>query len=75
MDGLFYSNKKLSIALMVGLTIAAAAAITISFSYNVTAAVITTSSSLNKATQVQVGGGDPTNPLFGYKPQNVEIKA
>ena len=43
--------------------------ISISFNYNATASVTTTSSA-----RVQVGGGTLTNPLFGYTPQNVEIK-
>jgi plastocyanin len=43
-------------------------AIFISFSYNAIASVTTPSIG------VQVGGGSLTNPLFGYTPQNVEIK-
>ena len=43
-------------------------AIFISFSYNATASVSTS------FVGVQVGGGALTNPLFGYTPQNVEIK-
>lgn len=49
--------------------IVSAVAISISFSYNVTAAVTTA-----PAVGVQVGGGSLTNPLFGYTPENVEIK-
>jgi hypothetical protein len=43
-------------------------AIFISFSYNATASVTTPSIG------VQVGGGSLTNPLFGYTPQDLEIK-
>ncbi|HXX96337.1 MAG TPA: plastocyanin/azurin family copper-binding protein [Candidatus Bathyarchaeia archaeon] len=43
-------------------------AILISFSYNATASVATPSIG------VQVGGGSLTNPLFGYTPQDVQIK-
>jgi plastocyanin len=50
--------------------IVSAVAISILFSYNAKAAVPTTS----PAVGVQVGGGNPTYPLFGYTPQNVNIK-
>jgi plastocyanin len=40
----------------------------ISFTHNATASVTTSSIG------VQVGGGSPTNPLFGYTPQDVQIK-
>ena len=70
MYGLFYNSKIVSIAVIAAFIIAAAA-ISISFNHNARAIITTTS---NASTQVVVGGGDPTNPLFGYKPQNVEIK-
>jgi plastocyanin len=71
MYGLSHENKMISIAVVVGLIAVAAmaASISIPFSYNAIAVTPT-----KVSTQVQVGGGDPTNPLFGYKPQNVEIK-
>lgn len=72
MYGLFYKSKVVSMALIATL-IVAATAISISFSHNTIAITAPTSDS-NTSTRVQVGGGDPTNPLFGYKPQNVTIK-
>jgi plastocyanin len=72
MHGLFCNSKIASIAVIAGLIIAAVAAvISISFSHSAIAVVNT----ISNASKVQVGGGDPTNPLFGYKPENVEIKA
>jgi plastocyanin len=68
MIGASHKNKMVSIALSLGF-IVSVVAISISFSYNATASVTTTSSA-----RVQVGGGTLTNPLFGYTPQNVEIK-
>jgi plastocyanin len=69
MIGASSKNKMVNIALPLGF-IVGVVAISISFSYNAIASVRTPSS-----VGVQVGGGDPTNPLFGYIPQNVEIKA
>ncbi len=68
MIGVSHKNKMVSIALSLGF-IVSVVAISISFNYNATASVTTTSSA-----RVQVGGGTLTNPLFGYTPQNVEIK-
>jgi len=69
MIGASRKNKMVNSALSLGF-IVSVVAISISFSYNAIASVRTPSS-----VGVQVGGGDPTNPLFGYIPQNVEIKA
>jgi plastocyanin len=69
MIGASYRNKNVGIAVVLG-SIVSVLAISISFSYNATAAVTTTPS-----VGVQVGGGTLSNPLFGYTPQNVEIKA
>jgi len=69
MIGASYRNKNVGIAVVLG-SIVSVLAISISFSYNATAAVTTTPS-----VGVQVGGGSLSNPLFGYTPQNVEIKA
>lgn len=69
MIGASYKNKKVGIAVVLG-SIVGVLAISISFSYNATAAVTTTPS-----VGVQVGGGSLSNPLFGYTPQNVGIKA
>ena len=63
-----YKNKMASIGFVLGF-IVSVVAISISFSYEVTAAVTTTAT-----VGVQVGGGSLANPLFGYTPQNVEIK-
>ena len=64
----WYKNKKVGIAVVLG-SIVGVLAISISFSYNATAAVTAIGAA------VQVGGGSLSNPLFGYTPQNVEIKA
>ncbi|PWU79862.1 MAG: hypothetical protein DLM72_15315 [Candidatus Nitrosopolaris wilkensis] len=70
MSGLSRKNKMVSIVFVVVLLATLAVAISISFTYNVRAAVTKTTVD----TQVQVGGGSLSNPLFGYTPQNVEIK-
>lgn len=62
MYGLFYKSKVVSMALIATL-IVAATAISISFSHNTIAITAPTSDS-NTSTRVQVGGGDPTNPLW-----------
>jgi plastocyanin len=64
-----YRNKNVGIAIVLG-SIVGVLVISISFSYNATAAVTKPHS-----VRVQVGGGSVSNPLFGYTPQNVEIKA
>ena len=46
--------------------------IPILFSYTATAAAVSTTPTA--AAAVQVGGGNLTNPLFGYKPQEVSVK-
>jgi plastocyanin len=57
-----------ALAFIVSLT-----AIPILFSYSPTAAVAVSTTPASAAT-VQVGGGNLTNPLFGYKPQAVNVK-
>ena len=66
MIGASYKNKKVGTAFVLG-SLVGVLAISISFSYNATAAETT-------SVGVQVGGGSLSNPLFGYTPQNVEIK-
>jgi plastocyanin len=67
MIGTSHKNKMALITLSSVFTVGVLA-IFISFSYNATASVSTS------FVGVQVGGGTLTNPLFGYTPQNVEIK-
>ena len=67
MMGASHKNKTALITLFSVFTVGVLA-IFISFSYNATASVSTS------FVGVQVGGGTLTNPLFGYTPQNVEIK-
>ena len=66
MIGASYKNKKVGTAFVLG-SLVGVLAISISFSYNATTAETT-------SVGVQVGGGSLSNPLFGYTPQNVEIK-
>jgi len=67
MMGASHKNKMALITLSSVFTVGVLA-IFISFSDNATASVSTS------FVGVQVGGGTLTNPLFGYTPQNVEIK-
>jgi plastocyanin len=67
MIGQSNQNKMVLITLSSVFTVCVLA-IFISFSYNATASVSTS------FVGVQVGGGTPTNPLFAYIPQKVEIK-
>jgi plastocyanin len=60
-----------SIAFLLGFIVVSVIVIPILFSYSATAAVSTTPAA---AAAVQVGGGNLTNPLFGYKPQEVSVK-
>lgn len=69
MTGASRKNKIASILFVLGF-ILTVVAISISFSYNTAAAAVTTT----QAVRVLVGGGSLTNPLFGYTPENVEIK-
>ena len=66
MIGGSHKNKMISMAFVLGFIISVIA-INISFSYD--AIAVTT-----PAVGVKVGGGGLANPLFGYTPQNVEIK-
>jgi plastocyanin len=76
MCGLSYKNKSVGIAVAVGLAATVAvAAISLFFGYSVIATTSTTATTNHTVTKVQVGGGNLTNPLFGYKPEKVEIKA
>jgi plastocyanin len=68
MFGASCKNKMASIGFVLGFTVSVVA-ISISFNYDATAAV-----TITPAVGVQVGGGSLTSPLFGYTPQNVEIK-
>jgi plastocyanin len=61
-----YRNKRVRVAPVLGSIVAV---LTVSFIYNAAAMAPPPS------VRVQVGGGVVGNPLFGYVPQNVEIKA
>ncbi len=67
MIGASHRNKKAAVGVVLG-SILGVLAISIFFSYYATAAP-------TPSVRVQVGGGSLSNPLFGYVPQNVEIKA
>lgn len=65
-------NKIVGIVFALGF-IVSLIVISILFSYSATAAV-TVSTTPAAAATVQVGGGNLTNPLFGYVPQHIEVK-
>lgn len=73
------NNKALSfILILVGVAMGSSLSIVLSYRAQVAAAPATTSpittARTNIDVKVQVGGGNWTNPLMGYKPQKVEIK-
>src|SRR5215467_4936815 len=73
------NNKALSfILILVGVAIGSSLSIVLSYRAQAAAAPATTSiiptARTNMDVKVQVGGGNWTNPLMGYKPQKVDIK-
>lgn len=66
-----HKNQMVGIGFALGF-IVSLIVIPILFSYSATAVAVSTTPAA--AATVQVGGGNLTNPLFGYVPQHVEVK-